>query len=216
MGPGSLGTNKLVVIVDYGMGNLRSVFKAFEYLGCKVVITHDQKEIERADYLVLPGVGAFGDGMENLKQFGLVETLKEEVILKKKPFLGICLGLQLLARDSEEFGFHQGLGWIEASVKKIEPEDKKIKIPHVGWNALKIKDEKCPLFQGIKQDSCFYFVHSYHLVSDSERYVKATSDYGQEFTAAIQKENIFAVQFHPEKSQMIGLRLLENFISWEE
>ena len=203
MGSGTLGQNKQVVVVDYGMGNVRSVAKAFELLGAKVVISSQAKEIKQADFIVLPGVGAFAQGMANLKKLGLISGLRQAVLKNKKPFLGICLGMQLLARDSEEFGRHKGLGWIDASVKPLESIDKKIKVPHVGWNNIKFS-ANCPFFKNIKQDSDLYFVHSYHLVCDLASDVAATCDYGIKFTAAINRDNIFATQFHPEKSP--GLR----------
>lgn len=209
-----MGSNSLVVVIDYNMGNVRSVWKAFEYLGAKVIVSNSLEDIKKADRLVLPGVGAFGEGMENLKKLGIIEALEEEVIKNNKPFLGICLGMQLLAKDSEEFGFHKGLGWIDGSVKKLEPGSN-FKIPHVGWNEIKIIDEACPIFSGITQKSAFYFVHSFHFIPERKENIKAVCDYGQEFVAAIQKENIFATQFHPEKSQMPGLKILENFLAWQ-
>lgn len=213
MGPETLGQNKMLAIIDYGMGNLRSVEKAFKLLCRNVVISNEIKEIKKADYLVLPGVGAFSDGIKNLNKGGLAETLAEEVLKNKKPFLGICLGMQFLARDSEEFGKHKGLGWLDASVKAFNFKGNILKIPHVGWNSINIKKD-CPLFSGVKRNADFYFVHSYYLACDSDDIVTATCNYGFDFPAAIQKDNIFATQFHPEKSQISGLKILENFLEY--
>jgi len=210
MGSKTLGQKK-VVVVDYHMGNIGSVVKAFELIGADVLISNKKADIKKADYLVLPGVGAYADGIRNLKRLGLIGILKQEVFKKRKPFLGICLGMQLLAKESEEFGLHKGLGWLNASVKLIETGDANLKVPHVGWNNVKI-NAKCPLFKDIKQDSEFYFVHSYHLMCNSVKDVAATCDYGIKITAAVWQKNIFATQFHPEKSQRVGLRVLENFI----
>jgi len=193
------------------MGNVRSVAKAFELLQVKTLISRKSEDIVKADWLVLPGVGAFADGMNNLKKFGLIEILSQEVLQKKKPFLGICLGMQLLAKSSEEFGEHQGLDWLDASVKAFNFKDRRLKIPHVGWNNIKFKED-CSLFNGIKQNTVFYFVHSYYMDCADKNLVVATCDYGGEFTAAVQKQNIFATQFHPEKSQIHGLELLQNFL----
>jgi len=214
MGSETLGQDKMLVIVDYDMGNVRSVAKAFDILGVKTLISRSPEEIKKADWLVLPGVGAFGDGINNLKKFGLIEVLTTEVLKNKKPFLGICLGLQLLARDSQEFGQQRGLGWLPASVKPFQFKDRSLKVPHVGWNQIKFK-ESCPLFTGLKQETTFYFVHSYYLDCDSPELAAASCDYGGEFTAAVWQNNIFATQFHPEKSQLYGLKLLQNFINWQ-
>lgn len=211
MGSRSVGPDSLVTIVDYNMGNVRSVMKAFKHLGKKVIISNSVSDIKRADYLVLPGVGAFYEGMENLRKLGLIEVLREEVFGNKKPLLGICLGMQLLAEDSDEFGFHKGLGWVEGSVKKLDPGDN-LKVPHVGWNEVEIVDSACPLFQETGQKPAFYFTHSYHFIPAEEKNIKAICNYGQNFAASIQKGNIFAVQFHPEKSQLVGLKVLENFL----
>lgn len=196
-----------IVIINYGMGNLRSVQKAFEKLGFDAVISNKLEVIKNADKIVLPGVGAFGDAMKNLKDLGLIELLNEEVLVKKKPFLGICLGMQLIAKQSEEFGEHQGLGWLDAKIVKFAQSD--LKIPHVGWNEISF-DKKSALFENIPDKKDFYFVHSYYFKADRE-FCIATCNYGIDFICAVQKENIFATQFHPEKSQTHGLEILKNF-----
>jgi len=200
-----------IVIIDYNMGNLRSVQKAFEKIGSTVVITNNHKDIQCADKIVLPGVGAFKDGMKHLKELGLIELLNEEIIVKKKPFLGVCLGMQLIAKESQENGKTEGLSWINAKVVKFNFKEKKLKIPHVGWNEVCYKNKNI-LFNGISEKSDFYFVHSYYF-STEENVVISTTDYGSDFVSSIQKDNIFAVQFHPEKSQRVGLKLLENFVN---
>jgi glutamine amidotransferase len=201
----SILSNK-IVIIDYNMGNLRSVQKAFEKVGADAVVTNDEKIIQSASKLILPGVGAFKDGMKHLKELDLVDILHKEVIENKKPFLGICLGMQLVASKGLENGETDGLGWIDGEVLKFDTLD--LKVPHVGWNNVTYQKES-PLFEGIADESDFYFVHSYHFKSESD--VVCTTDYGSNFVSSIQKENIFAVQFHPEKSQSVGLRVLENF-----
>lgn len=203
----------MIFIVDYGMGNLHSIAKAFEYVGAEVKISSDAKEISRADKIVLPGVGAFRDGMENLKKQGLDVVLRKEVLENKKPFLGICLGMQLLADKSFEFGEWNGLGFVSGEVCEFDV-DKKLKVPHVGWNDVNVLKD-APILSGIKNNSDFYFVHSYHLVCKDKENILGVSDYGGEFTAMINKDNIVAAQFHPEKSQRDGLKLLKNFLEWQ-
>jgi glutamine amidotransferase len=202
----------VVAIIDYGMGNLRSVQKAFELYEDNVIITNDPDAIASARSIVLPGVGACKDGIANLKTLGLIEILDEQVLLRKKPFLGICLGMQLICSKSYEFGEHEGLGWIDAEVVRFQSETQKI--PHVGWNSVSYQ-KPSPLFQGIKDDSDFYFVHSYHVVCRQPETIIATTDYITSFASSVQKENIFACQFHPEKSQQSGLKLIENFLALE-
>lgn len=213
MGPKTMGQDKMLVIIDYGMGNVRSVAKAFEILGVNVLISNNADDIKKAERIIMPGVGAFSDGIERLKKLNLINALKDEILIKKKPFLGICLGMQLIAKQSEEFGIHKGLGWVDAEIKEFKFNDKRLKVPHVGWNNINIKKEG-DLFNGIKDGTEYYFVHSYFM-SCKEDIVTATCNYGIEFVSAIQKDNIFATQFHPEKSQTVGLKLLENFINWE-
>ncbi len=196
----------MIVIVDYGRGNLRSVEKAFEKLGYKAMVSSHPEEIVSADKLVLPGVGAFGDCMENLKSYGLIESVLE-FIKSGKPFLGICLGLQLLFSESEEYGPVKGLNVIPGRVVRFP---KGLKVPHMGWNTVETVSYN-PLFDGIDNNSFFYFVHSYYVVPDSKDVISAVTDYGVKFASAIWKENIFATQFHPEKSQKVGLKFLDNF-----
>ena len=203
----------MLVIVDYGLGNLLSVAKAFESIGVSVCVSADPKELKEASHIVLPGVGAFPRGMQNLKSEGLRETLEEEVMGNKKPFLGICLGMQLLAEKGYEHEECTGLGWIKGEVKKIDVERQGLKVPHIGWNNLDIKKES-RLLKNIKPDTDFYFVHSYQLHCADSKDLVATTTYGEEITAVIERGNISAVQFHPEKSQDAGLTLLENFFQY--
>ena len=202
---------KKVTIIDYMMGNLRSVAKAFEFVGCKVCVSNKKEDLRAADFLVLPGVGAFAKGINNLKNLGIIDILKEEVIEKKKLFLGICLGMQLLARESFEDGNHRGLNWVQATVKKFD-KNKKIRVPHMGWNEVQTTKDNI-LFSDIGENPVFYFIHSYHLVCDDKKIITATCEYGERFPAVIQNNNIFATQFHPEKSQKEGLQLSKNFVN---
>lgn len=198
----------MIVVVDYGMGNLRSVQKGFEKVGALAVISRDPKEIEKADRLVLPGVGAFPKCMENLTQFNLVDPVKE-FVQSGRPFLGICLGLQLLFDESEEFGTHEGLKIIRGGVKEFD-RNMGLKIPHMGWNQVLFRKE-VPIFNGIENGSYFYFVHSFYVDPHNSEDVVGETEYGITFTCAVARDNIFAVQFHPEKSQEIGLKILRNF-----
>ncbi|MGJ0302811.1 imidazole glycerol phosphate synthase subunit HisH [Aliarcobacter cryaerophilus] len=196
------------------MGNLRSVQKAFEKVGCDAIISNDIGTIQNADKLVLPGVGAFKDGMKYLKELNLIEILNKKVVEEKTPLLGICLGMQLLAKKSYENGETLGLGWIDAEVVKFDftESDKKLKIPHVGWNNVNYKNENL-LFKNIPSGSDFYFVHSYHFKTLNKSTISSVTDYGFDFVSSINKDNIFAFQFHPEKSQTVGLKLIENFVN---
>jgi len=200
-----------IVIIDYKMGNLKSVEKAFAKVGADVIISNDSQIIKNASKIVLPGVGAFKDGMKYLKELGLIDVLHKEVLQNKKPFLGICLGMQLIAKKSYENGKTEGLAWIDGIVVKFDSSN--LKVPHVGWNNVTYKKENV-LFKDIPNSSDFYFVHSYHFTS-LEDAVTSSTDYGDDFVSSLQKENIFAVQFHPEKSQKVGLKFLENFVSFE-
>ena len=199
----------MIGIIDYDMGNIQSVLNAFEYLQKKAFIARTPGELEQAGRIVLPGVGAFSAGMKNIRGLSLDKSLHEEVIVKKKPFLGICLGMQLICRESFEFGHHEGLGWIDASVCRFEKE-LGVRVPHVGWNDLKIV-RKSPLFESAEERPDVYFVHSYYVNTKNKEDVIATANYGREFAAVIGRENIFAAQFHPEKSQKAGLGILERF-----
>ena len=196
-----------MVVVDYERGNLRSVQKALEHVGAKAVVTRDTHAVAKADKMILPGVGAFADCMENLKSFHLIEPIME-FLTTGRPFLGICLGLQLLFTESEEFGFTKGLNIIPGRVVRFP---KGLKVPHMGWNAVEIWKKDCPLLKGIKEGSYFYFVHSYYVVPFDFSVVSTSTTYGVEYTSMVWKENIFATQFHPEKSQSLGLAILENF-----
>ncbi|MEK7655921.1 MAG: imidazole glycerol phosphate synthase subunit HisH [Patescibacteria group bacterium] len=204
----------MVVVIDYGLGNLFSVSKAFERVGAEVVISSNPEDIRKADRIVLPGVGAFGDGMDYLRSKGIDKALTVAVIEKQKPFLGICLGMQLLADIGQEYGEYKGLGWISGVVRKLEVEKLGLKIPHIGWNDIQIVHDS-PLFRGLPAVSDFYFVHSYQLICQEPTDIAAVTDYGEQITAAIQRKNIFATQFHPEKSQDNGLILIENFMNWQ-
>lgn len=197
----------MIAIVDYGMGNLRSVHKAFEKAGFPAIITQDPKKLPQADGLVVPGVGAFKKAMENLENLNLIKPIVE-FIEKGKPFLGICLGLQLLFSGSEEFGWQQGLSIFPGRVVRFREAN--LKIPHIGWNAIRIK-KQVPIFEGLVDGAYFYFVHSYYPVPEEEEIVAATAQYGLEFTSAIAYGNLFALQFHPEKSQTVGLQIIKNF-----
>lgn len=198
----------MVVVVDYGMGNLRSVQKGFEKVGSRAVISRDPEDVANADRLVLPGVGAFPECMKNLGRFKLMEPVVE-FVKSGRPFLGICLGLQLLFDESEEFGRHEGLKLIPGKVKAFD-RAMGLKIPHMGWNQVRFSKQS-QLFQGIEDSSFFYFVHSYYVVPNEASDIAGESEYGIRFTCAVSRDNIFAVQFHPEKSQEIGLRILQNF-----
>ena len=201
---------KRIVIVDYGMGNLKSVLNAFEYVGAKVKLSARTEDLKQADGIVVPGQGAFRACMQCLKENKFVAMLNQQVVEKKKPYLGICLGLQILGEKSFEGGEFAGLGWVKGTVKKIEPK-KGLKVPHLGWNEIRIK-RQINLLKDIPDKTCFYFAHSYVLYPDEVEIVAATTDYGGEFPVAIQAGNIMAIQFHPEKSQQDGLRLIKNFV----
>jgi len=205
----------MIAIVDYGMGNVRSVLNALNFIDEEAVITADAHILDNASRIILPGVGAFGDAMTNLESRNLIDMLHRQVFEKGKPILGICLGMQLFATNSTEHGCHKGLGWFDAEVIQFELKDTSLKIPHMGWNEIEPQVEH-PLFAKLnKEHFVFYFVHSFHIVCSNPRNVVATCNYGYPFAAAVFRENLFAVQFHPEKSQDNGLQVLENFVSWE-
>jgi glutamine amidotransferase len=197
---------KMIAIVDYGMGNLRSVEKGFLKVGVDVRVVTEAKAVDDAHALVLPGVGAFRDCMRNLEEMSLIGAIVRS-IQKGKPYLGICLGLQVLFTESEEFGVYRGLDVLQGKVVRFRVD---LKVPHMGWNTVKIL-RRPPIFDGIQDDSFFYFVHSYYVVPDDRNVIATTSDYGLTFTSMVWKDNIFATQFHPEKSQETGLRILKNF-----
>lgn len=199
----------MIAIIDYDAGNIKSVEKALQFLGAEVCVTRDADRIEAADKVVLPGVGAFGDAMQKLHQYRLVETI-HHVVDKGTPFLGICLGMQLLFERSDESMGVDGLGILGGEILRI-PESKGLKVPHIGWNALSFPNEG-RLFQGVSEGSYVYFVHSYYLKARDERIVTAATEYGTHIHASVEKDNVFACQFHPEKSSKVGLQILENFI----
>jgi len=206
----------MITIIDYGMGNLRSVQKGFEKVGYSAQVTDDPKVVAQADRLVLPGVGAYRDCMANLRDGGFIESI-QQFVASERPFLGICLGLQMLLTESEEFGHHEGLNIIPGRVPRFA-EDMQVagvngpeilKVPHMGWNRIQHTD--IPLFKGVEQGSYVYFVHSYFVQPTDQSVVAATTDYGIEFCSAICRDNVMATQFHPEKSQQVGLKMLKNF-----
>ena len=200
----------MIAIIDYGMGNIHSVQKALELMGAAVKVTNKPEEIKRAEKAILPGVGAFDDAMAELEKQGLAAAIKE-FSKSKKPFLGICLGMQLLFETSEEAKKAKGLGILKGTVKKFK-NAKGQKVPHMGWNNLKIKPEECLLLKGVPDNSFVYFCHSYYPLAEDKEVIAATCDYGVEFAAVVRKGNIYGAQFHPEKSQDIGLRMLKNFV----
>ena len=202
----------MIAIIDYGAGNLQSVKKAFDFIGAESVITDNPEIINACDRILLPGVGSFGDAMDSMAKSGLVDTVKQNA-LSGKPFLGICLGLQLLFEESEESPGVKGLGIFKGKIKKFS-SDMGLKIPHIGWNSLEIK-QKDGIFKNIPDNSYVYFVHSYYLHAEDENDIAAITNYGIDFHSAVGKNNIFATQFHPEKSGDVGLQILRNFASME-
>jgi glutamine amidotransferase len=202
----------MIAVVDFAAGNLRSVVNAFQAIGVDVRVTSDPRDLAGAPAIVLPGVGAF-ERIAYLDRLQMLDALREEVLGKGKPYLGICLGMQFLGREGFEGGTHKGLGWMSGVVQRIETGDRRFRVPHVGWNRVELR-RPSPLFDGLEADPVFYFVHSYHLAMDESAAedVLGTCRHGVELTAAVHRDNIFGVQFHPEKSQQNGLRLLENFV----
>ena len=202
-----------VTIIDYGMGNLRSVQKGFERVGFNALVTADPREAGQAERLVLPGVGAFRDCMDNLRQGDFIDPILRHVE-SGRPFLGICLGLQLLFTESEEFGRHQGLDIIPGKVVRfpagLRQGDEALKVPHMGWNQIEIR-RPAPVFKGVEEGVSVYFVHSYYVVPEEESMVATVTDYGIPFCSAVWRDNVVATQFHPEKSQQVGLQMLKNF-----
>ena len=202
----------MTAIIDYDAGNIKSVEKALKALGEDAVITRDKETLLKADRVILPGVGAFGDAMEKLNAYGLAEIIRE-IVKRGTPFLGICLGLQLLFESSDECPEVEGLGLLEGRIVTI-PRDNGLKVPHIGWNSVSIK-QKDSIFSGVDDNSYFYFVHSYYLKGAQEDVVAGITEYGVPIECAVQKGNLCAVQFHPEKSSSAGLKLLKNFIAME-
>ena len=203
----------MIAIIDYDAGNLKSVEKALKYLGQDVIVSRDSSEILQADKVILPGVGSFGDAMNNLDHFNLVDTIKK-VAEKDTPFLGICLGLQLLFESSEETPGVEGLGILKGKILRIPPSPG-LKIPHMGWNSLHLQNNG-RLFKDIPEDTHVYFVHSYYLQAEDPQIVKAVTEYSTTIHASVEKDNVFACQFHPEKSSKYGLKILENFAKLEK
>lgn len=201
----------MISILDYDAGNIKSVEKALQYLGQEVKITRDREEVLASDRVILPGVGSFGDAMHKLKEYKLDQVIYD-VVDQKIPLLGICLGLQLLYEESDETKGVSGLGILKGKIKKI-PNKEGLKIPHMGWNSLEIK-KNATLFQGIPNQSYVYFVHSYYLEAANKDEVAATTNYSTLIHASVEKDSVFACQFHPEKSSTVGLKILENFISF--
>lgn len=199
----------MIAIIDYGMGNLRSVEKGFLKVGVDVRVTNVPEDVQKADGVVLPGVGAFKDCMRELTNLELTDSIVQ-AIQSGKPYLGICLGLQVLFTESEEFGTCRGLDVFKGKVVRFNFDNNDLKIPQMGWNTITIKKDN-PLFNGIPDKSYYYFVHSYYVAPGDESIIATTTDYGIEFTSSVWQDNVFAVQFHPEKSQTLGLRLLKNF-----
>ena len=203
----------MIALIDYDAGNMKSVEKALQLIGEDVLVTRDPKEILAADKVVLPGVGSFGDAMENLHHFGLVPVI-HQVVQVQTPFLGICLGLQLLFESSEVTPGVEGIGILKGKILRIPPAEG-LKIPHMGWNSLHLQNNG-RLFQGIPEDTYVYFVHSYYLHAEEPEIVKAVTDYSTTIHASVEKGNVFACQFHPEKSSRYGLKILENFAKLEK
>ena len=197
----------MIAIIDYGMGNLRSVQKALEKVGAKAVVTADSDIIKAADKVVLPGVGAMGPAMRRLWELRLIDVV-HDVVEHRTPFLGICLGLQLLFEKSDEGGDVKGLGILKGSVKRFT----KLKVPHMGWNQVSIRNSKSPMFKGIDDQSNVYFCHSYYVIPKYSKIVTTTTPYGFDFVSSVCEDNLWGVQFHPEKSQAVGLQLLKNFV----
>lgn len=205
-----MNSKQKIVVIDYGMGNLRSVAKILARLNVVPIITDSKEDVMSADKIILPGVGAFPKAMENLQDLGLIDTLATVVNDRKRPFLGICLGMQLLANESNEGEITEGLGWIDARVKRFNRMNG-LRIPHMGWNSIEMVKET-PLFRDLRGRPTFYFTHSYNMQCSDDDCVVGTCEYGEKFVAVVQKGNIFGTQFHPEKSQVHGRIMLENFL----
>lgn len=206
--------NVKVAIIDYGMGNVFSVKNALDAIKAENLVSSDSYAISNATHIVLPGVGAFAEGMDSLRNLNLISVLEDEVRFRKKPFLGICLGMQLIASESNEHGVHAGLDWIKGCVRRFERDERRYTIPHMGWNDV-TSNKGNILFRGISKP-VFYFMHSYHFDVLDKKNISSRCNYGGEFVASVQKDNIFGVQFHPEKSQKSGLQLLNNFLGLDQ
>ncbi|MBI5045421.1 MAG: imidazole glycerol phosphate synthase subunit HisH [Candidatus Niyogibacteria bacterium] len=202
-------SNKKICILDYGAGNIQSVYNILLAITPDVTVSNKLNDIKLATHIILPGVGAFGVAMDKIRNKIPLAILEDEIFQNKKPFLGICVGMQVLATKGYEFGEHEGLGWIPGSVKKVNADS--LPLPHVGWNNINILRES-PLLKGLDDKQDFYFVHSYKLVADNESDIVAKTQYGENFNSIVSRDNIFGVQFHPEKSQKAGRLLLENFL----
>ena len=201
----------MIAVIDYGAGNLKSITNALDFLKVKYKVTDKPEDIEKADKIIFPGVGAFGDCMKSLKRLNLIETLKKEI--SKKPYLGVCLGMQVLFESSEESPGVRGLSIFKGTNKKFS--GKNLKVPQIGWNSIKIL-KKNKLLEGVKEGSYFYFVHSYYAATKDKGIVMITTDYGTEFVSGVNEGNIYAVQFHPERSGEVGLKILGNFVNMSE
>ena len=201
----------MITIIDYGTGNLGSIKNMLKKIGVQSIISNKIPDIKRAERLILPGVGAFNNGMKNLREMGFVDILNHKVLEDKTPVLGICLGMQLLAKESEE-GQLPGLGWVDAHIKRFHFDSSfyNLKIPHMGWNTIEIKKEN-NLMKDLYEENRFYFVHSYHMVAEKEEIILSETGYGYKFVSSIAEGNILGVQFHPEKSHKFGMKLLSNF-----
>jgi glutamine amidotransferase len=206
--------DRSVAIIDYGLGNLRSVANAFGTLDCRCEIITTPASLAGASHLVLPGVGAFGDGIENLHKRGWIEPLEQQVRVQKKPLLGICLGMQLLATTGTEHGSWKGLGWIDATVTRLTAAEQSLRVPHIGWNDVQVVGSP-KLLKGLGDTPCFYFVHSFAVRPRDPGVISGLCNYGTDFAATVESENVFGVQFHPEKSHKVGLSLLKNFLEVE-
>jgi imidazole glycerol-phosphate synthase subunit HisH len=205
----------VIAVIDYGMGNLRSMAKALEQVGAEPVVTSREEDLRAAERIVLPGVGAFGEAAENLRSTGLVGALGEEVVEGGKPFLGVCLGMQLLAREGLEYGRHDGLGWVDATVTPLGNAEGSVRIPHTGWNDVEVSENNdASPFAGLRSGEDLYFNHSFQLRPADVSIAAAWCHHGERFVAAIHQRNIVATQFHPEKSQGAGLEFLADFVAW--
>lgn len=205
----------MIVVIDFGVGNLGSILNMLNKVGAKAIISSEISDLENADKLVLPGVGSFDNGFIKLKEFGFIPVLNRKVINQKTPILGICLGMQLFTKRSEE-GVMPGLGWLDAETIKFNfnnNDNNNLRIPHMGWNTISINRED-PIFKDLKEEARFYFVHSYHLICNNEEDILAKTHYGYDFTSIVRKENILGAQFHPEKSHKFGMNLLRNFVEY--